>query len=749
MRKRIVAVLMALVLCCAALPGLAFARETSFLFPLPPAFDYNELHLNGMAVAELESACDEAMALLTTMDQHAAVTEIWDRMNSLLTEVDLQLVLTTIRYYQDPDAYTSAYASIQAGRNAAMQKLRKTQQALLKDPLYGGFLRLYIGFGQAAMILAEDPISNELLSLLRQESELVIRYQSAAKENPSRVVDGKTWTMYSARDAYLADPVNGQRYLSLYYDLYAMRNESLGQIFLQLVAVRNQIARQHGYDNYAEYAYASLYDRDYSLSDAAAFRETVKQELSPLFRILQLAVYRGVFYEGTAYGNMGQDELLDAASPCIEALSSELADSFAYMRDCHLFNLQSSRSGIGTTYTISLPGLNTGYVNVSRHGNNRDLFSVFHEFGHFNAFSRYARSSCYDTLEVHSQGLEVLSLNFADTLFGSSARAQSGYELYQMLHSVMAGCVYDELELFAYTTGELTLDALNRKSAELSAQYVLPTSGPDGADYRWVEITHLFESPLYYISYATSAYGALEIWLLSQTDGLDDATDLYLQFVQNSVVLTGFRSPLLASGLEDPFQEGTIEGFSQHFARSFYGGLCGVPYTDTPGSWAEGEIVLLYLLNILNGTSDTAFSPDRTLTRAMAVTALHRAVNKPSSSVDAAAVFSDVEAGSWYADAVGWAIEAGVTDGTSETTFSPTKPVTCQEFAAMLFRQRFGADYDYSGSPAPQGAAEWAADALSWCIDEAVFRSEDGVMSPVDELTRAEFACAIVGAIYE
>ena len=67
----------------------------------------------------------------------------------------------------------------------------------------------------------------------------------------------------------------------------------------------------------------------------------------------------------------------------------------------------------------------------------------------------------------------------------------------------------------------------------------------------------------------------------------------------------------------------------------------------------------------------------------------------------------------------------------------------------MLFRQRFGADYDYSGSPAPQGAAEWAADALSWCIDEAVFRSEDGVMSPVDELTRAEFACAIVGAIYE
>ena len=749
MKKRIAALLLALILCFAALPGMAFARETSFFFPLPPAFDFNELRLNGMAVAELESACSDALELMNTVYQHSAVTQAWDRLGELQTELDLQLALTTIRYYQDPAAYGEAYTSIVNGRNAALQKLHTTQQALLRDPMYGPLLRLYIGFGQAAAILEEDAASDELLALLRQENELVVRYQSLSQADPATVVDGASWTMRAARDAYLADPANGQDYLSIYYDLYAKRNETLGQIYLQLVAVRNLIARQYGYGNYAEYAYDALYFRDYSLDDAAVFRETVKRQLSPLFRILQLAVRCGVFTDGTSYGYMGQEALLDAVAPCMEALSSELAASFAYMRSCHLVDLEFSRSKLSTTFTVSLPGRNTGYVNLTRQGNNRDLFSLIHEFGHFNAFSRYARTGCYDALEVHSQGLEALCLNYADQLFGADARAQSGYELYQLLHSVMTGCAYDELQLYAYTTDGLTLDALNRKSAELCAQYVLQSSGPEGVDYSWVEITHSFESPMYYISYATSAFAALQLWLRSRTAGVDEAADLYLEFVSNCVSLPGFRAPILASGMDDPFEAGTLDAFAQRFSSDVYGGLCGVPYADTPGSWAEGEIVLLYLLGILNGTSDTTFSPDRTLTRAMAVTALHRAVGEPESDVDAAAVFSDVEAGSWYADAVGWAIEAGVTDGTSETAFSPTKPVTCQEFAAMLFRQRFGPDFEYSGAPAPESAADWARGALSWCIDEAVFRSEDGVMSPRDELTRAEFACAIVGAIYE
>ncbi len=748
MKKRLAALLLVVVLCLATLPGTAFARETSYFSPLPASFDFNELRLNGSCVAELDAACMIALSLLEEGGHESEMLTAWDRMSTLYSEIELQYSLLLIRYYQDPGAYGEAYASFAAARNTAATTLLTARQTLLGDAYYGELLKLYIGSQQAAAILAEAAPDAALLELLRQENELVIRYQQTAAKDQAQIVDGQSWTMSGALRACKTDPANASAYLRVYYELYARRNAALGQIYLDLTTLRARIAETCGFADYAQYGYQQ-FARDYSLEDAAVFRGEVKQYLAPLFRTLSLAVDNSVFADGKEYGALGQEALLDAAQPCMPLLSDELAEAYAYMRECHLVDAAFSATKLSTTFTISLPTCGTAYVNCYRQGTNRDLSNLIHEFGHFNAFTRGVYNECYDTLEVHSQGLEMLFLSFSEALYGQRALSQSGYALYSILHSVMSGCMYDELQLYAYTTEGLTLDGLNRKSAQLAAEYGLDAIGPEGVDYSWVEIGHSFDRPMYYISYATSAFAALQFYLLAQTEGIDAAADLYLRFVQNSIDVPGYRGPLIVSEMEDPFRAGTVERFSKRLTSCVYEGLCGVPYQDTEGSWAETDIVLLYLLEILNGTSDTTFSPDGTLTRGMAVTALYRAVGKPASAVDAAAVFSDVPADTWYTDAVGWAIEAGVTDGTSETTFSPTRPVTCQEFAAMLYRQRFGYGYDYSDEPAPEGAADWAADALCWSRDEAVFRSESGPIAPTAELSRAEFAAALVGAIYD
>ncbi len=86
----------------------------------------------------------------------------------------------------------------------------------------------------------------------------------------------------------------------------------------------------------------------------------------------------------------------------------------------------------------------------------------------------------------------------------------------------------------------------------------------------------------------------------------------------------------------------------------------------------------------MNGTGEKTFSPGLAGTRAMIVTMLYRMEGEPE--VKANTSFRDVEAGSWYADAVSWAVENNITKGVSTTEFAPKADVTREQFATFLSR---------------------------------------------------------------
>ena len=85
------------------------------------------------------------------------------------------------------------------------------------------------------------------------------------------------------------------------------------------------------------------------------------------------------------------------------------------------------------------------------------------------------------------------------------------------------------------------------------------------------------------------------------------------------------------------------------------------------------------------GTDDTHFSPDGICTRAQAVTFLWRAAGSPKPETRAMP-FTDVPVGSYYYDAVLWAVENGITKGTSDTTFSPNMTCSRAQIVAFLWR---------------------------------------------------------------
>ena len=142
---------------------------------------------------------------------------------------------------------------------------------------------------------------------------------------------------------------------------------------------------------------------------------------------------------------------------------------------------------------------------------------------------------------------------------------------------------------------------------------------------------------------------------------------------------------------------------------------------------------------ITNGTSDSTFSPDEGCTRAQVVTFLWRAAGKPDPA-SSESPFSDVKEGAYYYNAILWAVEKGITNGTSDTTFSPDETCTRAQIVTFLWR--------YEEQPAPAGTSNPFADvkpsayfgsAVLWAVERGITNGTSATtFDPEDTCTRAQ-----------
>ncbi len=135
-------------------------------------------------------------------------------------------------------------------------------------------------------------------------------------------------------------------------------------------------------------------------------------------------------------------------------------------------------------------------------------------------------------------------------------------------------------------------------------------------------------------------------------------------------------------------------------------------YTDVPAGAAYAEAVnYCKTNNLMTGTSDTTFSPDGALTRAMMVTVLHRLAGKPAAASTAS--FTDVAAGKWYTDAIAWANSKGIVLGYNASTFGVNDPVTHEQVALIFQRYSGNPNVQTEGADTPKTPATRAEIALT------------------------------------
>lgn len=174
-----------------------------------------------------------------------------------------------------------------------------------------------------------------------------------------------------------------------------------------------------------------------------------------------------------------------------------------------------------------------------------------------------------------------------------------------------------------------------------------------------------------------------------------------------------------------------------------------ISYNDvTAGDWFTPDVIYVTLTGLMNGTGD-GFSPNNNINRAQLVTVLYRMAGQPE--VTGENPFTDVPDGQWYTDAVLWAAENNITDGTSETTFSPNNPLTREQMATFLYRF---ADFeteepieitgDLSGYTDADLVADYAVNAMTWAVGEGVISGiGDNTLAPDNTASRAQMATVL------
>ena len=389
--------------------------------------------------------------------------------------------------------------------------------------------------------------NDETLTLMHRESSLISAYRELTA-SPTIQFRGQEIDLYSFLEE--ADSLSYDAAVMAYYRQY---NGDLSRIYIELVKTRKALAEALGFDSYEEMAYAYSFDRDYTPEQAGRYIEEIRQRIVPLY--LELNPYY------VDYAWLEEEELCSVIASGARAMGGDVREAFDFMSRYELYDVSLSTRKAGKSFQTYLSDYDAPFVFVNPCGDDSDILSFAHEFGHFvDSYVNYNASESIDVAEVFSQAMEYLMLEYAE---GSlpEARMEKLRRMKWMdtleLYVQQASFAAFEKAVYAADPEELDADYLNA----LSLQMAIDFGYYDGYSREyyalsWIDILHFFEQPFYVISYPVSNDIALQIWELEQQErGAGLAK--YLEALPRDY--DGMIATAEAVGLESPFAPGRIE----------------------------------------------------------------------------------------------------------------------------------------------------------------------------------------------
>lgn len=398
--------------------------------------------------------------------------------------------------------------------------------------------------------------SEEVENLLKKEQDLVVKYEDLLSKS-TVLVDGIEMDF---EEAMSKPNLSYEEYVKIYSDYLKKYNPIFGNIFLELVQTRTEIATKLGFKNYTDYAYLNL-NKDYSQEDARKFRNDVKEYIVPLYRKVTSQPSDSSIYI-KAYKNRSFRKF----DKVLEDISPKLKECFNYMKKYDLYDYSSGRNKSPGGYTTYITKYKAPFLFNTWDNSFLGVTSFAHEFGHFyNYYNSINLNSTIqpsiDICEVHSTSLEILFYKYFDEFFGKQSEAIKKEHLSIVLNTIIDACLYDEFQEIVYKNPYMSLNDINKLFFDLEEEYGVSNKilKDKNAPF-WVLVSHNFQVPFYYLSYGLASDVSLQIWELSQDD-YRKAVDVYMNFL-NQNTDAGFKDVVEKVNLQSPFEIGNLEEIS-------------------------------------------------------------------------------------------------------------------------------------------------------------------------------------------
>lgn len=352
---------------------------------------------------------------------------------------------------------------------------------------------------------------------------------------------------YKVKSQELMDLLNKEDELKEKYESFSIDQlyAEGGQLFVELLAIRDKIAKLSGYDNYNEYADKEIYARTVDKKSLETFYQACKDFTVDYEEYYFFAKNRLPEYKKDVKG------LLNDLKKIVN-ISKLASDEYKFFLDNELYVISDEDNYLDCAYTDVFYSNNVPYIFSRTCNQCLDIQFLAHEFGHFCdlhldtiPYILFHKES-YDLCEIHSTGLTALLNDYYAQVIDDKYSMMACFNIADLISYVVDGCIYDEFQRYIYENPDISIEEINDYYHDLMIEYGY--SEDDFDDDRWMLISHNFNAPVYYLSYAASGIASLQLWKLSQTD-YDLAVKTWENIVINGAYDKSYDEIVTAAGL--------------------------------------------------------------------------------------------------------------------------------------------------------------------------------------------------------
>lgn len=328
---------------------------------------------------------------------------------------------------------------------------------------------------------------------------------------------------------------------------YLEKQRDISALFHEMVRVRHALAREAGFANYRDYAFAAKYRFDYTPADCMRFHESVREAILPAIGRLRATRKKELGLDTLRPWDLqvqpgratrlvpftSTEQFLAGTSRIFRKVDSELAGFFQEMIDENLLDLESRQGKAPGGYCTRLAQRGRPFIFMNAVGVHDDVNTLTHESGHaFHAFLTqyieymWRRPTGHEAAELASMSMELLAAPHLALPTGFYSLPDAAQAQIEHLEDILVGlphiaCV-DAFQHWIYT------DGIDATPAERDAKWLVirqrfePDVDFSGLEperlSRWYRQSHIHTAPFYYIEYGLAQLAALQVWRHSRRD---------------------------------------------------------------------------------------------------------------------------------------------------------------------------------------------------------------------------------------